>query len=291
MRELLVYQAIWGLESLEGFDTSAGLAQALEVVLAAGFDGVGVGVGAHRREQAELVSRVMRERGKSWEATAFVRTADDLAKAVERSEDLGAHHLNIQIMERYDRVAEAVALFEALEAVAAKAALPVHYETHRGRLTNDMWFTARILEALPQLKLTGDLSHYAMVHEMPLPVPEPDARRMSRILAQCWGFHGRVAGSHQVQVSIRAPQHQAWVDQFRAWWKEGFASWIGRSGPDAHLSFMPELGPPNYAIVDSDGRELADRWAEAQLLKDMAREIWAEVTQPAESRAAAPVGA
>ena len=279
MRELLVYQAIWGLEGLEAFDLNAGMARTLDAVLAAGFDGVGVAL--IRKEQSETVARVMSERGKTWEATAFVRTADDLARAVERSQELGAHHLNVQILERYDRVSEAVALLEGLEGVAARAEIPVHYETHRGRLTNDLLFTVRILDAMPHLKLTGDLSHYAVVHEMPLPVPEADAARMSRVVAQCWGFHGRVAGSHQVQVSIRAPQHQAWVEQFRAWWREGFASWLGRSAPNGQLSFMTELGPPNYAIVDADGRELADRWRESLLLKGMAREIWAEVTEPA----------
>jgi hypothetical protein len=277
MQELLVYQAIWALEALEGFDLNADFEGALDKVLAAGFDGVGVSLG--RTQQCEVVSRYLRERGKTWEATTFVRTADDLARAVDAAQALGAHHLNVQIFERYDRVSDAVALMQRLEQVAQKAKIAVHYETHRGRLTNDLLFTVRLLDAMPQLKLTGDLSHYAVVHEMPLPVPQSDAARISRVIAQCWGFHGRVAGSHQVQVSICAPQHREWVEQFRAWWREGFASWLARSGPDAALSFMAELGPPNYAIVGPDGRELADRWREALLLKDMAREIWAELTQ------------
>ncbi len=279
MRELLVYQAIWGLENLPGFDLDHAMEQAVDKVLAAGFDGVGVAL--LRREQSQTASRVIAERGKSWEATAFVRAADDLAKSIERAQELGAHHLNVQILERPDRVADAVALLEAMEAaVAAGAEIPVRYETHRGRLTNDLLFTCRVLEALPELELTGDLSHYAVVHEMPLPVPPADLARMSRVIAQCGGFHGRVAGSHQVQVSIVAPQHQAWVEQFRAWWKEGFSSWWQRASEDGQLSFMPELGPPHYAMTDGSGREIGDRWREALILKDMAREIWAELTAP-----------
>ena len=98
---------------------------------------------------------------------------------------------------------------------------------------------------------------------------------MSRILENCWAFHGRVAGSHQVQVSLTAPQHQPWVEQFRAWWDEGFASWKARARADADLTFLCELGPPNYAVTDAQGRELSDRWAEAKLMMAMAREIWA----------------
>ena len=78
MQELLVYQAIWGLEGLEAFDLNAGMERTLDAVLAAGFDGVGVAL--IRKEQSETVSRVLGERGKTWEATAFVRTADDLAR-------------------------------------------------------------------------------------------------------------------------------------------------------------------------------------------------------------------
>jgi hypothetical protein len=41
--------------------------------------------------------------------------------------------------------------------------------------------------------------------------------------------------------------------------------------------FLCELGPPDYAITDANGRELSDRWAEAALLAQWAREIWSEV--------------
>jgi len=278
MRRLLVYQAIWGMENLPGVDLEAGLDAALGKIFAAGFDGVGVSL--LRPDRAEAVARGVHDRGGSFEAIAFVRHRGDLARGIDRAQALGAHHLNIQIMARPDRVADAVALLADFEAEAARAAIPVYYETHRGRLTNDLLFMCRVLDELPGLKLTGDLSHYPLVHEMPLPVAEVDLARMSRVIAHSWAFHGRVCGSHQIQVSIQAPQHRPWVDQFRAWWREGFESWIARSGPDAELTFMPELGPPNYAITGLDGRELSDRWTEALMLRDMALEIWAEVTAP-----------
>lgn len=276
MRRLLVYQAIWGMENLPGVDLEHDMDGALARIFEADFDGVGVSL--MRPDRAEAVAAGVARQGRSFEAIGFVRERADLAKMIDRAEELGAHHLNVQIMTRLDRVAEAVALFREFEAEAARARIPVLYETHRGRLTNDLLFMVRVLDELPGLRLTGDLSHYPLVCEMPLPVPEPDLKRMSRIIAQSWAFHGRVSGSHQVQVSILAPQHQGWVDQYRAWWREGFRSWVARSGPDAELTFMPELGPPHYAITGPDGAELADRWREAVVLKDMARELFAEVS-------------
>lgn len=275
MRRLLVYQAIWAMENTPGVDLESDLDAALDRVFAAGFDGAGVSLG--RRDRAEGVARGVAARGGTWEASAFVRTADDLAHCLDFAETWGAHHVNVQVLEKRDRVADGVRLLEEMEAVARGSGLAVHYETHRGRLTNDLLFTLRILDAMPGLKLTGDLSHYPLVHEFPLPVPEAELARMSRILARCEGFHGRVCGSHQVQVSVVAPQHRPWVEQFQAWWAEGFRAWAGRAGPDADLTFMTELGPPNYAITDAQGAEVSDRWAEALLLKDMARDLWRDV--------------
>jgi hypothetical protein len=274
VQELHVYQAIWGMENLSVVDIERDVEGALDLIQAAGFDGVGTSL--MRPERCEAVSKGVRERGMEWEASAFLHSPDELARAIDRAHELGAHHLNVQILARPDRVADAVALLSAFEAHTAQAPFPVHYETHRGRLTNDLLFTLRVLQALPELKLTGDLSHYPLVHEFPLPIPPADLERISEILAHCWAFHGRVCGSHQVQVSLELPQHQDWVAQFRRWWAEGFASWRERADADGVLTFLCELGPPNYAITGPDGRELVDRWREAQLMKDMARSIWTQ---------------
>jgi hypothetical protein len=278
MRRLLVYQALWGMEALPGFDLGADLPSVIARIFAEGFDGVGVSLYAPAR--AAAAATLVHEHRKSFEAIGFVFTVDDVARNIDQAQALGAHHLNLQVLARPDRVSEAIALLETFEAEAAKASIPVYYETHRGRLTNDVLFTCRILDEMPHLRLTADLSHYAVTHEMMLPVSGPDAARISKVLSLSWAFHGRVPDSHQVQVSIKAPQHQGWVRQMLAWWREGLASWIARSAPDSEVTFMPELGPPNYAITGPDGGELSDRWEEALLLKDMARTLWAEVAGP-----------
>lgn len=274
-RALRVYQAVWAMEGVPGIDLDADMNPALEMIAEAGFDGAGVNI--LRPARAEPVARRMPEWGLTWEAMAAVSTAKEVASLAARAADMGAHHLNLQVMERTAHLEHAVALLSEMQAAAAEARLPVYFETHRGRLTNDLLFMERVLEALPDLRLTGDLSHYPVVHEFPLPVPAEDQARITGILDHCWAFHGRVSGSHQVQISIVAPQHQPWVEQFRAWWRQGFASWAARAPGDADLTFLCELGPAHYAMTDGAGRELSDRWAEAQRLMVMARELWAEV--------------
>ena len=47
--------------------------------------------------------------------------------------------------------------------ISADSGLTPCIETHRGRPLNDPWRTAKLLEAIPHMKLTSDLSHWHVV--------------------------------------------------------------------------------------------------------------------------------
>jgi len=273
MTRLLVFQSVWAMDGLPGVDLEARPEDALGLIVAAGFDGAGVNI--VRRRRAEATARIMAENGLSWEAQALVHKADELARHIEAADALGgAHHFNVQIAAGAATLSEALTLIDSLEVVAEAAPMPVFYETHRGRLTNDLYFTGRILEARPGLKLTGDLSHYVTTHEMALPVDPDIERRMQEVIGACHAFHARVAGPHQVQIGLDAAQNRGWLETFRRWWADGIVQWRARAGEDDALAVMCELGPPPYAMVDADGREFSDRWKDALALKAMFRELW-----------------
>jgi len=150
----------------------------------------------------------------------------------------------------------------------------LHFETHRDRMTTDLYFTLRLLERFPDLRLTGDLSHYVVGREFAWPISDENHRLMHRIIDHCWGFHGRVASREQVQVQISFPHQRDWVDLFMGWWDYGFRGWRERAPQGATLTFLCELGPREYAMTGADGYELSDRWDEAQMLMRMVRERW-----------------
>ncbi len=275
MANFLVLQSVWGLDGCPGFDIENNLDAALHKVAVSGFDGVGVNLARVARTAG--VAKVMRPLGLAWEGQILVQNAAELAAAIAHAQRLGAHHLNVQVAGPLADFDAALALVDSLSEVAAHATLPVHFETHRGRLTNDLLFTLRLLEARPGLPLTGDLSHYVVAGEMELPLRGEQLARIERILRNCRNFHGRVAASHQVQVVFDAPQHEGWRDQHLAWWRKGFECWLETAGSTDTLTFMCELGPPPYAITAPDGRELSDRWEEAQRMRDMVRALWRDV--------------
>ena len=72
--------------------------------------------------------------------------------------------------------------------------------------------------------------------------------------------------------------HQKWVNLFKNWWLEGIQKWRKRNN-EGDCIFLCELGPPEYAMTDSNGKELSNRWEEALLIKNWIEKIWKESIQ------------
>ncbi|WP_019529230.1 hypothetical protein [Dasania marina] len=153
------------------------------------------------------------------------------------------------------------------------------FETHRDGILNDLFYTLEVIDNIPELELTGDLSHFVVDREFSLPLSLRDQSLIRRILERTDCFQGRIACREQVQIQIDFPQHQEWVNVFKVWWQQGMRLWRQRNANDATCIFLCELGPPSYAITDAKGYELSDRWQEALTLRRWAQEIWAELDE------------
>jgi len=272
MQKLVVLQSLWAMERRHTDSIERSLDENVAMILDAGFDGVSVSLSdAPAARRAAALTR-----GKPMEAQCFPRTIDDLVPALELCTEIGVRHLDIQADVRPRRIADCIPLLEGWRRLAEQANFPVYFETHRDRMTTDLYFTLDLLECFPDLKLLGDLSHFMVGREFTVPISDENRAHMHRIIDNCWAFHGRVASREQVQIEISFPHHRMWLDIFLDWWGYGFRSWCRRAKPDDSLAFVCELGPKPYAITGRDGNDTTDRWREALMLKDEIKTLWSK---------------
>ena len=278
-QKLAVYQSLWAMERRRPDGLEWSLEQKLGMIRDAGFDGAGVRF--IDPGYARDVTGFLRANGMGWQAQCYPQSVAGLAPVLQLVAELGADHVNLQPDVMPYRLEECIPYLEGWRRLAREAGIPVHVETHRDRMTTDLFFTLRLLDCFPDLRLTADLSHYLVGREFAWPVAAENHALIHRILDNSWGIHGRVASREQVQVQLGFPQHQGWVELFMGWWEYGIRSWRRRAGPDATLTFLCELGPAPYAITGADGYEMSDRWEEAQLMMRRIRDLWVRTADAA----------
>jgi hypothetical protein len=273
---LLVYQALWAMDRLAAPETP--VAEKFDRVREAGFQGMAIDLGALSLAQAEATVPHFARTGLAGGLTAFPTSVEALRPALLLAHRIGAPFVVVIGQEMPVKLADMVPVIEGWLRLAEQESMPIQFETHRNCITNDLFTTVQLLDALPQMRLAADLSHYVVDREMPCPPPPALQKLMTKILDRSDSFQGRVAARGQIQVALSFPQNAKWVALFREWWRQGFAAWLARhAGEDSAMVFLCELGPPDYAITDAEGRELTDRWAEAMLLAQWARELWSEL--------------
>lgn len=275
MQELLVFQSLWAMERRHTDGVERSLDENLEMIHAAGYDGISFA--ATGPAVVERVCAFAGNCGLAMEWQCFPKTIDDLQPVLELASKHRIHHLDIQPDVRPRELKESIRLIDGWRRLIEQVDFPAYFETHRDRLTTDLYATLDLLDCFPDLPLLGDLSHFLVGREFAWPVSEENHGYIHRILDNCWAFHGRVASREQVQVEVSFAAHQPWVELFKDWWRYGFRSWMKRAGPDDTLVFVCELGPKPYAIIGADGNDLSDRWSDALLLRTIARDLWAEV--------------
>jgi hypothetical protein len=255
--------------------------EVFEKVAGAGYDGVCIDLSVTDMATARRLKPLIVRHRLGCTLTAFPTRFSEFPEILHLAQELEVRYLDIicQIMP-VDVAAGVPVLFRLME-MAAAAGIEMHLETHRNSLSNDMFAMLQLLDSVPDLLISADLSHYVVGREFYLPLPAVTNSHIDRLLDRAESFQGRVASNQQIQLPVSFPQHKPWLDLFLGWWESGFRRWrqnrADRRG--RVLNFLCELGPVDYAITDAQGWELSDRWNDALVLRDHANAIWNKLEQ------------
>jgi sugar phosphate isomerase/epimerase len=205
-------------------------------------------------------------------------TAPDIEKTLDRAVRLGADFVFAQPADAFTPLDAVADLVRTGQQKARERALPFFIETHRNNFTENLPQTLALIEAVPDIRFTGDLSHFVVVGEFYGWKDERAIERMLPVLQRVSHLHGRVSNGEQVQVDVGDGDTQP-AQFFVEIWATAMRHWLSDAEPGDVFPFASELGPPRYAITLPDGREFSDRWEQSLIMKRLAEQAWEKARQ------------
>lgn len=262
MMELQIYKPLWGHVGT--------FADAVDQAVAAGFDGIEGPVPEDSEEQESMRAHLEKQRlGLIAEVTTgggYVpdpkatpeRHLADLRRGIERSLPLSPRFINTQTGLDAWPMAIQIKFHEKVVGLTTEYGVPISVETHRSRSTFSPWVTRDLLEAVPELMITCDFSHWCCVAERL--VMDDDPALLALVANRCHHIHARVGYDQGPQVpDPRAPEYAVAVDRHRAWWQ---ILWNERRERGCEVTtFTPEFGTDGYLHLEPyTQKPVADLW-------------------------------
>jgi sugar phosphate isomerase/epimerase len=154
--------------------------------------------------------------------------------------------------------ADNLALFRFAQTLSEDHGVGLVHELHRGRALFSGPETRRYLEAISDLRLTADFSHWFCVHESDL-LDQP--QNTSAAVQAAAHIHARVGFREGPQLGCPdSPASRPWLDLHMDLWARIIAARKAEGRP--YLTMTPEYGPAPYMPVEGpNDRLVADPWA------------------------------
>ncbi len=235
----------WGSEHLDPWAF-------LDLTIANGFDGIEINVPrdpvfessfnqtlhAIRQENPRFICGLQQVFGVKAEVPQ-----EYLGKVMQRLEDLVQYRpsfINSHTGKDHYSFSDNCKIIEAIEEFSQKQKIPVYHEIHRGRFTFHSSATVQYLEVFPNLKFTGDLSHWCVVSESMLQDQEDI---IAQVIPNIYHIHARVGHEQSPQVNNPfAPEWTTHLNRFVKWW-QGITD---HHSKHREMSITPEFGPFPY---------------------------------------------
>lgn len=148
------------------------------------------------------------------------------------------------------------AFIDAANKIAKENNIPIYHETHRGRFSYNLPDTKNYIQAIPDLKMTLDISHWMVVHESLLQNQDIE---LKEVLDRSYHIHARVGHAEGPQVNDpEAPEWKKAVDRHLDLWEKVIRQ---KWKTNSTYTITAEFGPADYMPTLPYTRvPVADQW-------------------------------
>jgi hypothetical protein len=182
---------------------------------------------------------------------------DRLQLALDTAAILQPRFLNVLAGNDRWPLAQQVDFFGRAQVLADAAGVVCSFETHRGSSLYSPWVTLALIEQLPQLRFTADISHWVVVCERLLNDAQDD---LQPFIDRVHHTQARVGYDQGPQVPhVQAPEYAKELDFHQQVWQ---AIWVSQLARGYHSSTLtPEFGPDGYThLLPFTKMPVADLW-------------------------------
>ena len=268
-KKLEFYQTDWGRQiSWDAF---------CEKTKAAGYDGLETWFPRDEKSQAELRAALQKHNLK----VGFLNGTNKSVSFEESLKSYTEHfkiliawkpaYINCHTGNDFYTFEQNKAFIAAANRIAKEHNIPIYHETHRGRFSYNLPDTKKYIKAIPDLKLTLDISHWMVVHESLL---ENQDTELSEVLNRSHHIHARVGHAEGPQVNDpEAPEWKKAVDRHLDIWEKLIREkWQTQDV----FTITTEFGPANYMpTLPYTKVPVADQWkANVFMMKQLKERVY-----------------
>ncbi len=276
---LSVEQSLWGMIGLPLGGKEWSLEQKIENIAKAGFDSIQGNVTSV--EEAQKLAKLAKAKGLTLTLRASIKSQEELLKAIKVVKASGARGLIVEIKKTFASLEQGQLMIEYLIRECKKAGVAYYLDIHRNSLTQDLGKVATWAREVKGIQFDADLSHLVSAYDLGWKLSPQMAQAFDLILGKAGMVDGRISNGQQLQIDIGPKGDHPQAKRFQAWWKKAMVNWLKTAGNEDVFVFRSELGPPPYSITDLKGKEISDRWAQAQVLRNIAIRTWNEAVKEA----------
>ncbi|WP_127493733.1 sugar phosphate isomerase/epimerase family protein [Paenibacillus glycanilyticus] len=278
--KLDIQQSWWAMSGVGTDGREWSLEEKFEKLAEAGFTGIHAAIPPEQEQ--EKWRRLLDYYDFSFGTGGFPGSVKELEEDADKAVAFGATYISSQVRDSLVIGDEAVSLLRDMNKAAADIGIAHFVETHRGRITQDLLRTSGYVDALPELRLTIDFSHYVLAGEMDGFLPDYEFKaqmHLNKLLSRTSCIHGRISNGQQIQIDSEYNEEDPLVQLFASWWRQGMVYWLSSADPYASLPFVCELGPTPYGIGTPNNHgprqdDATSRWNQSLKLMKLAKYQW-----------------